>query len=147
MGIPKGKKYHAERYSQAYQKAQEFLLSLQDFFSCTSFLKLDVGTTLLSEGVPFKLKCPRNFPSGEELLLLKSAEGLSEALGSYLASFVPQSVYLTVNKVPFTDRSQEVDFYVPDQSLIMIIRSQSTSLSPKAIKTQIVNQFSLFQDS
>lgn len=57
-----------------------------------------------------------------------------------------QSVYLTVIRLSFTDRSCEMDFSLPNQFLIAIVRSQSNILSPKAIKIQIMDQFSLFCD-
>lgn len=50
-----------------------------------------------------------------------------------------QSVYLTVIRLSFTDRSCEMDFSLPNQFLIAIVRSQSNILSPKAIKIQIMD--------
>lgn len=93
MGIPRKKKTLCKDILEFISKLTVSFIPLGFFFSCTSHLKLDVGTVLLTEGVLFKLNCPSTLSSGEELLLLKSAEGLSEALGLYLASFVPHSLF------------------------------------------------------
>lgn len=81
-----------QRDTGVYLQAYSLFYPIR-IFSCIFCLKLDVGTSLLREGVLFKLNCPSTLPNGEELLLLKSAKGPSETLGLYLASFVPHSLF------------------------------------------------------